>query len=375
MIEKNASDNDCRALSNSFLVEFMPGGKYHVFVDLINKYNDELEICLRGNNQPSEAVCIYYNNHLVYKIEANGNITINFNHARYSSNYREYWKLINHTYGFNKSAVDNPRIKVSEKKNKRGHTSYYTSIGIITSKFSEDLGRNVEKIYVNCIRRMLIDSFDFLCCTDQFRATANKYAGYRGKLTQTGKKSLWLEKIRQQQLFSKIKYQKDGYFLYDLEFAQKTIDGVDDYEDALTNEPDMLAIYFDDKGLPKKFVFVEVKSTETAYSGESGMVEHLKKMKEYPTDNLPARLREAALILYQYKQIGICDIEQDVIMERFIEVANNKPEYLFIFTDKAVKKFKDDNRPEIKDFKNNARRIETMDIHIPGCKDIEFWVL
>ena len=70
MIKKEKKDVDCRALSSEFFNDFLQGEKDHVFIELVNKYHDELEICFRGNNQPSEAVCIYYNNHLVYKIEA-----------------------------------------------------------------------------------------------------------------------------------------------------------------------------------------------------------------------------------------------------------------------------------------------------------------
>ena len=376
MIKKEKKDVDCRALSSEFFNDFLPGEKYHVFIELVNKYHDELEICFRGNNQPSEAVCIYYNNHLVYKIEANGNITINFNHARYSTNFREYWKLINYTYGFDESAVEKPRIKVIEKRSESGKISYYTGIGYLTSTYNESIKMNVENIYLNCIRKMLIDSFDISCNTDIFRKTANTYTNYKSKLKQTGRKSLWIEKIRQQQLFSRMKFQKNGYFLYDLEFAQKSLADSDEYLNALSNEPDMLAIYFDDLGKPSRFAFVEIKSTDTAYSGTSGMVPHLQKMKDYPKSYLKARLKEAALILYQYKELGLYGIKQDIIIEDYLKIADKKPENLFVFTDKAVKKFhEDESCDEIKDFKKNAKQLQNIDIHIPGCKELEIWVI
>lgn len=65
LIKNEKIDIDCRALSEPFLSEFMEGGKYEPFVKLVKKYKDELALCFRGNNLPSEAVCIYYNNHLV----------------------------------------------------------------------------------------------------------------------------------------------------------------------------------------------------------------------------------------------------------------------------------------------------------------------
>ena len=375
MIEKNEKDIDCRALSLAFFSDFMLGKKYHVFVELVNKYRDELVLCFRGNNKPTEAVCIYYNNHLVYKIESNGIITINFNHARYSPNYREYWKLINHTYGYNKSAIDNPRISVTEKKSTNGKISYYTGIGYISTQFNDDIHDNIENIYVNCIRKMLIDSFDVSYQTDQFRATANKYAAYKGKLSQTGNKSLWLEKVRQQQLFSRIKYQKEGYFLYDLEFSQKKMDDLEDQAECLSNEPDMLAVYFDSTGNPDRFAFVEVKSTDKAYSGDSGMVAHLKKMRKYPVEYLEARLREAALIIQQYKELGLYNISREVLKEEFSKLAKKNYESLFIFTDKAVGRFHNDASVEIVKFREKAKKINNIDIYIPGCKELEFWVI
>ena len=158
MLEKNIEkDSDCRALSKDFLKEFKQGGRFAPFIELVKKYHDELEICFRGNNSPAEAVCIYYNNHLVYKIEANGNITINFNHARYSIDYKEYWKMINHTYGFNPNAEEKPKVIVSQKESKKLGTRYYTDVGYIVAQYNESIKKNVELIYVNCIRKMLID--------------------------------------------------------------------------------------------------------------------------------------------------------------------------------------------------------------------------
>ena len=368
-IVKEISDKDCRALSPEFFDEFMPGGKYHIFVELVMKYHDELEFCFRGNNEPSEAVCIYYNNHLVYKIEANGNITINFDHARYSD-YEKYWTLINHKYGFNKMADEVPTIKVTKKKEK-GKISYYTSVGYITSKYNDEIKNNVENIYVNCIRKMLIDSFDMIsenCRTDKFRAHENRRKPYRGKLPQSGrKKPYWIEKIRQQQIFSRMKFQKDGYFFYDMEFSQKSKDDSDEYKEALSNEPDMMAIHFNEEGVPDRFAFVEVKSTESAYNNKkSGMVNHLQKMKGYRKDSLKDRLREAALILFQYDKLGIYNIE--VNREKLLDLADNRHENLFVFTDEAVEEFHKDKSEDIREFKDNDVKITDVDIHIPGCK-------
>lgn len=377
LIKNEKIDIDCRALSEPFLSEFMEGGKYEPFVKLVKKYKDELELCFRGNNLPSEAVCIYYNNHLVYKIESNGNITINFDHARYSKDYNTYWTMINQTYEFNTNAPKEPRIKVKvNKRKKTGDVSYSTEVSYITAPYNESIKNNVERIYVDCIRKMLIDSFDTRNTKDYFREKADKTNDkYKGQLSQSGRKAIWLEKVRQQQLFAKMKHTTDGYFFFDMEFSQKSLKDSDQYGEALSNEPDMLAIFFDSNGLPKKYTFVEVKCTNSAYTGKSGMVAHLQKMKEYPVEYMEARLREAALVLKQYEKLGFYSFAQPVQMADYMKLVSKKPENLFVFTDDALDKFRCDNCNEIIDFKKNAKKKEEIDIHISGCKEIEFWEL
>ena len=129
------------------------------------------------------------------------------------------------------------------------------------------------------------------------------------------------------------------------------------------------------KNLSDRFAFVEVKSTDKAYSGDSGMVAHLKKMRKYPVEYLEARLREAALIIQQYKELGLYNISREVLKEEFSKLAKKNYESLFIFTDKAVGRFHNDASVEIVKFREKAKKINNIDIYIPGCKELEFWVI
>lgn len=370
-LEKKDSDKDCRAIKKGFLEKFK-SGDYKVFLELVKKYGDELVLCFRGNNAGSEAVCIYYNNHLVYKIENNGNITINFNHARYSPEYRDFWKKINIEYGFDPDTEVSPRIKVSSTAHASG-IRYYTELGYYTSSFNKRIAENVENIYYNCLRPMLIDSFDSFKTTDQFRATANRYAKYRSKITQTGSKSKWLEKIRQQQLFYAMKFTQNGYFFFDMEFSQKSMEDTEMCKKAIRNQPDMLAIRFEN-GCPKAYVLVEVKSTKEACGGASGIEKHLMAMEQYRKGcNMPARYREAALIISHYKELGLYPSLGDIAEKDYENL--EKVEILFIFTDAAVSVLEElgNDTEEFEKLKAeyNVNEHVDNDIHLPGCKGLE----
>lgn len=96
-------------------------------------------------------------------------------------------------------------------------------------------------------------------------------------------------------------------------------------------------------------------------------------MKGYRKDSLKDRLREAALILFQYDKLGIYNIE--VNREKLLDLADNRHENLFVFTDEAVEEFHKDKSEDIREFKDNDVKITDVDIHIPGCKELEFWSL
>ncbi|WP_027205518.1 hypothetical protein [Butyrivibrio fibrisolvens] len=59
--------NDNRAVSKNFLEAFWEKGALSPFLAKIKEDNSGLQLRFRGNDTP-EAITIYYNNHIVWKI-------------------------------------------------------------------------------------------------------------------------------------------------------------------------------------------------------------------------------------------------------------------------------------------------------------------
>ena len=97
---------DSRAISNELMNELTEGG-FKEFLRLVQedeKNDNNLALCFRGNDNPSSVV-IYYNNHMVWKLNMQKkgllSVTISFNHARYSKDWQEKLKeLCSDKYNF-----------------------------------------------------------------------------------------------------------------------------------------------------------------------------------------------------------------------------------------------------------------------------------
>ena len=76
-VEKVKRDN--RAISDEFFERFKPAKDLHPFVKLVKEYEDELELCFRGNEG---SVRIYRNGHQAFKITKTGNIAVSLSIAR-----------------------------------------------------------------------------------------------------------------------------------------------------------------------------------------------------------------------------------------------------------------------------------------------------
>jgi len=92
--------------------------------------------------------------------------------------------------------------------------------------------------------------------------------------------------------------------IYDLEFEQpnKSKYGIKD-----ANKPDMFAIKYNENGKMESICLVEVKSTESAITGNCGVDKHLKGMISYVknTDLMEKRREEAHNIMVQYKDLKL----------------------------------------------------------------------
>lgn len=328
---KTETDKDCRAISEPFLRKFMVGGVYHNFVTLVQNH-PELELCFRGNSyvkNPTTGgrVCIYRDNHAVFTITSR---TIYFNTAymKYSSDRKEKLNTLIKKYEFNKG-VDIVYEEKIESKNL-----------LISRKADAEIMKNIEEIYSVVLKEV----FD--------------------KYLENGH----LEKKRQQELFRCMQYQKNGYYFYDMEYQQRhdsKAEQDDARENGESNKPDMQAIRFGKDGKPKALVFVEVKSTLSAYTGKSGVIKHIKGMRNYPECYKDSRRREAFLLLNQYEKLGLKEFERKVIEDEYRKLPL---EHILIFTDEAGDKWIGDETPEIMKIKNRAENQVVKEIPLEDGK-------
>ena len=314
--QKKSRKDDSRALLEDELRAFLgdnPKIPLAPFVQLVKDYS-ELELCFRGNSESSPRVSIYSNNHVIFSVFTTGKIVISFNHARYCENWEKYFETLTKEYGFNGSKT---------KTNDKGDIN----IGEMTRslKYNKPLTYpQVRALYETVLRPMFGVYFEV--------EGKNDIVDYfkHGALVKVAGKT---EKKRQQEIYRKFTSTSKGYFFYDLEFAQRHENINAQREDKSNNKPDMQAIRFDSNGKPEKIVFVEVKCTDDAMKGASGLAEHLKKMKVY--EKLEDRRKEACQIMNQYAKLGLRGLS-DNDKYNYEDFARLELEILLVFTDEAI---------------------------------------
>lgn len=360
-MQKTKDDWDCRAISEDFLDKFRAptankkGVSYAPFIELVKKHS-ELSLAFRGNDYVKEnplsggKVVIYRNNHAMFTITKQ-KVSFNPNYLRYSPDWQTILKKLIQCYGYNNGKMLRPgNVKYSK--------NVYTNVETWSCSFAKDsINANLDEDYFNHLEDIyellskvfdrFFDENDYLL--DRFLLWCNDNdEAFKGKIKQKRKK-IELEKIRQQQLFECMKEQKNGYFFYDMEFQQKhrsKSEREEDRKKGLNNKPDMQAIRFDNEGKPSAWVFVEVKCTEAAYGGKSGLMTHIEKMKLYikNTENLERRRREAALILMQYQELGLIQLERKVEETEYLHLP---AEIVLIFTDAAIRLWNNEKNEEL----------------------------
>lgn len=372
---KKLDDWDCRAISEDFLNKFMPiedginRFSYAPFVELVKRHR-ELALTFRGNDNnhskenplSSGKVIIYRNNHAMFTV-GRKKVSFNPNYLRYDPEWREHLNKLIEDYNYNagKSIQLNDAIYSNNLRTKVEKWSCSFEKSSISAKLDRSFFDNIDDIY-ELLTTIFDRYFDGKYTTDQFVKWAKEHgAKNREKIIIPESKQIKLEKIRQQQLFKQMKAQRDGYYFYDMEFQQKhksQKDQDDDRKKGLSNKPDMQAIRFDADGNPEAWVFVEVKCTESAYKGNSGLNEYLEKMREYIADeeNLSRRRREAFLIMSQYSKLGLETFEKSLNEDMFNKL---HAEILLVFTDDAINRWKDD--PKTEEFKKNQTEIDLSD--------------
>ncbi len=327
---RNLKDEDSRKVSDEMLYE-LKHGRFSEFVKFVKQNpNKKLALCFRGNGRDS--VIIYYNNHKVWELVKEDNncyVKVSFDHARYTENWKDILKEFCEKYGFigrdyRKIDIDNA-IKKEETKR-----SYRYTVGSIISKNGNYNKEFVENTY-DLIIPIIETYFDPSINKDWFKST------YERKDIKNVNKHGFIEKKSQQKIYLESNDGENGLYIYDLEFAQRSLPGIE----KLKNQPDMHAIRFKN-GKPESFVVIEVKSTKSAMrTGKSGFKNHLEGMEDYifnHKDLVENRLKEAYDIISQYQKLGlrkIKDFDNNNNLELFTSMKNI--EIRFILTGEAAK--------------------------------------
>ena len=294
------------------------------FIEFVKKH-EELELCFRGNSEKEPRVCIYYRNNIIIDVYVAGRIRVSFNHARYCKNWEEYYNSLRDTFGFNCKDLNESDDEVN--------------IGYITRpmyyKGREPLTYDqIEDLYMNILKPMYLRYFEVAGkenVPDYFK---------KGELVKPDQKT---EKKQQQEIYGRFRSIINGYFFYDLEFAQRHENIQELRNDKLNNKPDMQAIRFDKNGKPDRLVFVEVKCTGSAMQGESGIVEHLRKMKLYDENKLINRRKEACDIMNQYAQLGLRGLSEKNHFN-YEDFKDLELEILLVFTNDAINIWETDGK-------------------------------
>ena len=201
--------DDNRGVSKLFLEAFMENGALSPFLAKIKEENSRLQLRFRGNNTP-EAITIYYNNQMVWKISVRKRgykVEVSANHAKGQRKIELLEQLQQGPLGF-----------IANSK----HAQSYPYV----------IKETFEDSFVNATYNLMVNAITEFFGPQKYR-----------------------EKRIQQELFEVLTDSQDGLYVYDLEFKQRG--------SKLENEPDMLAVRYSD-GEPKSIVFIEVKSKRKA---------------------------------------------------------------------------------------------------------------
>ena len=371
---KTEDDLDCRAIKKEFLDKLK--GDYSPFVDLV-KNHSELALCFRGNNKkgnkPYEKVCIYRNNHVMFSF-AMDKLYFNPNFFRYCDDWKEKIDYLGSNFKFIIKNKDLLKPVKWSKNRKTGFEAYSTEF--YTKELEREISQNpLDNDTLDQLYKFLTKIFDTFFDDEKQKdcflqwSLDNNYIEY-GNITKEGlknyikerKKKSETEKIRQQQIFSFMREQKNGYFIYDMEFSQPNENRhsqKQNTEAGISNKPDMLAIRFDSDGKPAALVFVEVKSTYKACDDtKTGVIPHIEKMDKYPEYRLPNRRREAYLIMCQYEELGLIKLDTPIVWEEYEDLPLEK---ILIFTDDAVDWLKENRellKEKIERLKKNGKPLD-----------------
>lgn len=345
------------------------------FVDFV-KNAEDLELCFRGNDSEMGTVTIYRHNHMVWKLTAVDKplVEISTNHCRFMYDWDTYAIKGLLELGFSRSgnkfedtyddlakahllATSNAKSEEENDGDESENDSEENKLNVtynavklrlyITEEETEEsIKRLIMGSYV-IICRMQNEYFDPLGINTGFRNKNVNYDYLKAYCSGEEKKDIFekifsekytsnpqpcVEKHIQQEIFKYNNLMRNGLFVYDLEFAQPSKADMPTFENS-ANKPDMFAVRYNKNGVAKAICLVEVKSTESALKGKSGVTKHLAGMLEYASDKslMDDRRKEAYQIIEQYKSLGLRGLSEDTKtdLDEFMKLP---VEIIFIFS-------------------------------------------
>ena len=320
------------------------GGLLYGLRDLVAE-NKDLQLCYRGNS--GDVIIVYYNNHIMFKVKKYTRkdknkqflLTISFNHARYKKDWQEILYDLQKNHHFEKRG----NKKIADEDDD----------GYLICRFNNSDDIKWKELYE--LLKSLINNF-----FDDTNVIVTDY--FKKDLPLVNKKR-YKEKQWQQRIFSANANCIDGYFIYDMEFAKPHKTTEEAKKDGNNNEPDMLAIKYENNK-PVKLAFIEVKSTEDACKNQkSGACEHIRKtageldnfFKKGEKDFIETRIKEAKDIINGYATIKLRELKQIPNLD----FANLDFEILMVFTDYDPKGSEDKTKAAIP-WAENKKNIEEM---------------
>lgn len=339
------------------------------FIEFVKKSKD-LALCFRGNDSEIGTVTIYRHNHMMWLLRINeiGTpiVEVSMNHCRFMSDWDSYAVKGLMDIGFiplKKELKDYNYDTLVERRalaSKSGENDY----DVIELEYLIDIAATSEQI-----KTLVEQSYVILCRmqNEYFKPLKentvkvvykehaknqpiNFVKAYGLGLEDVERKTYinseceskiyaspqpCVEKHVQQEIFSLNHKLCDGLFVYDLEFEQPKKNGV---KLGKSNKPDMFAIRYDSDGNMKAICLVEVKSTITAFSGTSGVKNHMKGMLEYLSYSteegllINDRKREACKILNQYRSLGLYGLSEEMPEYKTEDFEKLETEIIFVFS-------------------------------------------
>lgn len=368
-----------RDVDKDMITELKEKGRFSPFVDFV-KNNSDLALCFRGNSSSKGNVIIYKNNHKMWELYfGNGRVPvvkIELNHSRYME-WEEIEKNIHKLFAMGFRRKDGTKsmediIKVSERKEKKKIVGYnYNLDYLLYYPEKVDGSKQVKEVIGNVIK----PSYDILCemqksffkdrgSDDPINSIKSHYfainKNHKDKNeSMTAHNDPCIEKHVQSKLFLSNHNFKDGLFIYDLEFSQPGIKELDIRD---KNKPDMFGIRFDENGKMKSLCMIEVKSTESALNGASGLKEHKDGMEEYLTKKygekkvINDRKNEAFKIMEHYYDLGLYKVRDNYNKNDHTEdeFLNLPVEIVFLLTDDAASRYRNnsDYKTMLQGYKN-----------------------